>query len=145
MHKPSLFFWDNYKEMLLLCCLDLNWILNLNFALRWLAVTGHVMWMHYADWLLFVNKRILAGATCITHVRWELCIKHVQQDESYEDYAIPTPWRVFIYHMHDTFVVNEHINFFALNLGSQFSSAAVSANSSWYSIQGLIVLISDSF
>ena len=30
--KPSLFSWDIYKEMLLLCCLDLSWILNSTFV-----------------------------------------------------------------------------------------------------------------
>ena len=33
--------------------------------------------MHYADWLLSVNKGILAWTTCITHVPQELCIKHI--------------------------------------------------------------------
>ena len=36
--------------------------------------------MHCTDWLLFVNKGILAGATCITHVRRQLCIKHRRDD-----------------------------------------------------------------
>ena len=51
--KPSLF--SKYKVMLLLCHLRINWIEIQNFPLRWLDVISHVIWMHYADWMLLVT------------------------------------------------------------------------------------------